>query len=73
MIVTKEELEKFHDFAISRVSQNQSDLTWRQLFELWRIANPSVAENDENVAAIQESLDAMNENRMRPLAEFKLV
>jgi hypothetical protein len=68
--VTKEAIEQFHDFAISLVSGAGSDLTWRQLFELWRLENPSVAEYGENVLAIQESLDAMDAGRMRPFSDF---
>jgi hypothetical protein len=70
MNVTKEELDRFHDFALSHVSDGQSEITWLQLFELWRIENPSVDEHGENVAAIQEALDAMDAGRMRPFSVF---
>ena len=70
MSVTKAELDRFHDFAVSLLSGAEADVSWLQLFELWRMENPSVAEYRENVAAIRESLDAMNAGRMRPLAEF---
>ena len=45
-------------------------MTWLQLFELWRMENPSAAEYRENVAAIRESLSAMDAGRMRPFAAF---
>ena len=70
MSITKTELDRFHDFAVSLVSGAESDVTWLQLFELWRMENPSVAEYRENVAAIRESLDAMEAGRMRPLSDF---
>ena len=70
MSVTKEELDRFHDFAISLLSSAESDVTWLQLFEAWRLENPSVAEYQENVAAIRESLDAMGAGRMRPFSAF---
>ncbi len=70
MNVTMEELDRFHDFAVSFVSGAESDVTWIQLFELWRLENPSVAEYRENVSAIQESLDAMDAGRMRPFSAF---
>ncbi len=70
MNVTMEELDRFHDFAISLVSGAESEVTWRQLFEAWRLQNPSVAEYEEDVAAIRESLDAMDAGRMRPLSVF---
>jgi hypothetical protein len=70
MSVTKEELDRFHDFAVSLVSGAEPDATWLQLFELWRVENPSVAEFRENVAAIRESLQAMDAGRMRPFSAF---
>ena len=70
MTVTKEDLDRFHDFAVSLVSRAESDLTWVQLFELWRLENPSVDEYAENVAAIREALDAMDAGRMRPFSAF---
>jgi len=70
MSVTKEELDRFHDFAVSVLSGAESEVTWLQLFELWRVENPSGAEFRENVTAIQESLDAMGAGRMRPFSAF---
>jgi hypothetical protein len=70
MNVTIEELDRFHHFAVSLVTGAQSDVTWLQLFELWRLENPSADEYLENVAAIQESLDAMDAGRMRPFSAF---
>jgi len=70
MTVSMAELDRFHDFAISLVSGAESDVTWAQLFEAWRLQNPSLAEYEENVAAIRESLDAMDAGRMRPFSAF---
>jgi hypothetical protein len=70
MSITKTELDRFHDFAVSLVSGAESEVTWLQLFELWRMENPSDAEYQENVAAIRESLSAMEAGRMRPLVDF---
>ena len=70
MRVTMEELDRFHDFASSLVSGHESDITWPQLFEAWRLHNPSAAEYEESVAAIQESLDSMHAGRMRPFSVF---
>jgi hypothetical protein len=70
MSVTIDDLDRFHEFAVSLLSGTAGEVTWLQLFELWRIGNPSVAEYRENVAAIRESLDAISAGRMRPLADF---
>ena len=70
MSVTIGELDRFHDFAISVVTGADKDLTWLQLIELWCVENPSTAEYQENVAAIRESLTAMDAGRMRSFTEF---
>ncbi len=70
MSVTKEELDQFHDFAVSVVCNAESDVTWLQLFGLWREEHPSGAEYQENIAAIRESLHAMDAGRMRPFCAF---
>ena len=70
MSVTKQELDRFHEFAVSLVTGSQSELTWVQLFGRWRLENPSVDEHGEDVAAIQEALDAMDVGRVRPFSSF---
>ena len=70
MIVTRQDLERFHEFAVSQICDGEDELTWRQLFELWRLDNPSDEEDAQDVAAIQQSLDAMATGRMRPFSEF---
>ena len=70
MSVTKEELDRFHDFAISLVSESHSELTWAQLFESWRLQDPPSDERGENIAAIREALQAMDAGRMRPFSSF---
>ncbi len=70
MSVTREELDRFHEFAASLIAASQSDLTWRQLFGRWRLENPSVDEHADDIVAIQEALDAMDAGRMRAFASF---
>ena len=70
MIVTKQDLERFHEFAMSRLAKGDSDFTWRQLFEMWRQQNPTDKEYAEDVAAIQQSLDSMSAGQLRPFADF---
>jgi len=70
MSITVEELDRFHNFAVSLVSDPQADMTWLQLFELWCMENPSAGEYRENVEAIRESLRAMDAGRMRPFSDF---
>lgn len=70
MSITVNELDRFHDFAVSLISAANAEVTWLQLFELWRIENPSAAEYAENVAAISESLEAMDAGLMRAFSDF---
>jgi hypothetical protein len=70
MSVTTDELERFHDFAVSLISGAGAEMTWLQLFDLWRIENPSAAEYQANLAAVRESLEAMDAGRMRPFSAF---
>ena len=70
MSVTREELDRFHEFAVSLVTDSQSDLTWRQLFGRWRLENPTVDDHRENMAAIEEALNAMDAGRMRSFSSF---
>jgi hypothetical protein len=70
MNVTREDIERFHEFAVSQICNGEGELTWRQLFELWRLDNPSDEEHAQDIAAIQQSLDAMATDRMRPFSEF---
>jgi hypothetical protein len=70
MNVTKEELDRFHDFAVSVVSDREPEVTWLQLFELWRVENPSADEHRDNIAAVYEALQAMDAGKMRPFSAF---
>ncbi len=70
MGINVDELDRFHDFAVALVSSAEEDVTWLQLFESWRLENPTAAEYRENVAAIREAVSAMDAGRMRPLAGF---
>ncbi len=70
MTVTKKDLDRFHGFAVSLVSRGQSEMTWLQLFECWRMENPSVDEHGENIQAIREALGAMDAGRVRPFSSF---
>jgi len=70
MIVTREELDRFHDFAIAQVSQGRGEMTWLELFDLWKLENPTLAEQLANTAAVRQALTAMDEGRMRPFSAF---
>jgi hypothetical protein len=59
MTVTREELDRFHRFAAAQIEIGGAGLSFEQLFDLWRIENPTAEERAENVAAIRQALDDM--------------
>jgi len=40
------------------------------LFELWRLGNPAIDEDEENAAGKREAVPAMDAGRMRPFSAF---
>ena len=57
MGTTQQELESFTQFVLRRIGVSSGDLSLDELFDLWRIENPSEATYSENVAAIAASID----------------
>ncbi len=64
-LTAKLQSEKFVILGVNADESNKDVKT-----ELWRLDNPSDEESAQDVAAIQQSLDAMAAGRMRPLSEF---
>jgi hypothetical protein len=52
------ELASFQRFISERLVNGEGDLSPEEAVDQWRTQNPSLAERDETVAAIQESLAA---------------
>ena len=65
MVVTKEELDKFHDFANQRIANGGADLTLDDLVIEW----DSVCNRDEINAAIREGIADVDAGRTRPADE----
>jgi len=57
MATTEQELESFTQFVQRRIGASSGDLSLEELFDLWRIENPSEAMHSENIAAIAASID----------------
>jgi hypothetical protein len=56
MSTTEHDIASFTNFALQKIESGQSDLTIDELFDQWRIKNPSDELYEENVAAIQASI-----------------
>ena len=70
MATTREELESFHRFAEGKIDNGDTDTCLDELFELWRIENPTDEQFEENVAAVKAAVrDMENGDRGIPLDE----
>jgi hypothetical protein len=54
---TEQQLESFTEFAKARLHDAQLQPSLTELFDLWRIENPSETEHAENLAAIAGAMD----------------
>jgi hypothetical protein len=59
-MATQEQIESFYRFATERLGNGGAELSMDELYEEWRFENPTTEEFEENVAAIQASIDDMN-------------
>ena len=57
MTTAEQDIDSFTQFARERLRGGGSDVSIDELFDLWRIENPSDDETSENVAAINAALD----------------
>lgn len=60
MTTTQEELESFYRFAIEQLANDGTENTIDELYDQWRYENLTPEDLAENVAAIQASIDDMN-------------
>lgn len=59
-MTTQEQIDNFHEFATKQLANGGAEKSVDELFDAWRISNPTPTEFRENVAAIQASIDDMN-------------
>jgi hypothetical protein len=57
MSTAKQDIASFTDFAMARIGAGDSQLTIDELFDQWRIENPSDEQHLENVAAVRASIE----------------
>ena len=71
MTTTARELESFNRFARTRLGRGEAEPSLDELFDLWRIENPSDTDYAENVAALAGAIDDFrNGDRGRPAGEL---
>lgn len=72
MNATQEQIDSFHQFATERLSNGGADLTMEELFELWRLENPSPERRTADLLAVKAALrDMENGDTGVPFEEFK--
>ena len=60
-MATQEQIDSFYRFATEQLANSGSDKSVDELYDQWRIENLSPDELAENVAAVQASIDDMND------------
>ena len=60
MATTQDELESFYRFASEQLANGGTEKTIDELYDQWRLENLTPEDVAENVAAIQASIDDMN-------------
>jgi hypothetical protein len=71
MTTTEQQLQSFTEFAKALLDTGHPQLSLNELFDLWRIENPSDAEYAEDLAAIAGAIDDFRRgDRGRPAREL---
>lgn len=69
MAITQEQLDSFHQFASDRLLSSGQEISWQELFYLWRLENPTAVEEADIYAALDESLSNIENGKAQPLDE----
>jgi len=70
MSTTAQELESFTEFAKKRLGSREPEPSLEELFDLWRLENPTDTDYAENLAALSGAIeDFKNGDRGRPAGE----
>ena len=63
--MTRQEIDSFHQFATSHLEFDEIDeLSLDEVFDLWRIANPSSSEMSESLASLRRGLADIEAGRV---------
>jgi hypothetical protein len=52
-MATRQQIDSFHEFATSQISNGGADLSMDELYSWWRAKNPTPPELAESVAALR--------------------
>lgn len=66
MPATQEELNAFHEFASEQLRNGGAELSLDELYEQWRLENPTPREQTDIHASIQRGLADVEAGRYEP-------
>jgi hypothetical protein len=69
MTITQSQLDNFHQFATDKLRNNEAELSWPAMFDLWQLQNLTGEEQSDIYEALDESLDDIRNSRTRPAAD----
>jgi hypothetical protein len=69
MSTAEQDIESFASYARRNIESGQRDLTIDELFDQWRIENPSDEQYAANVAAVQASIADFKRGERGTLAD----
>lgn len=65
--MTQQEIDSFHQFAINKLGLDDADeLLLDDVFDIWRIENPSSSELSESLASLRRGLADLEAGRVFP-------
>ena len=59
MVVSKDHIDSFHRFAIARLDKLDDDATIDELYDQWRLENPTLGEQHADALAVKAALRDM--------------
>ena len=68
MATAEQDIDSFTRYVREKIDSGQGHLTIDELFDQWRVENPSDEQYAENVAAVQASIDDFNHGERGTIA-----
>ncbi len=70
MPLTQEQLDSFHRFATQKINTGCTDMTMRELLQLWALDNPSAEEQADVAAIIRQGDKDIEAGNFQTLDDF---
>jgi len=70
MPLTQDQLDSFHRYATEKINNGGSDMTMRELLQLWALENPSDEERAEVAEIIRQGDKDIEAGNFKTLDDF---